>query len=58
MITDITKEKDDFIKVANSEQKWKSYTDSAPYAILVADKHGKIQEGNLEACRLFGYTET
>lgn len=58
LITDITKEKEEFFKVERSEEKWKSYSDSAPYAILVADKSGKILEANLETSRISGYTGT
>lgn len=40
-----------------SEARYRSYVDNAPYAVFVADQEGRYQEVNPAACRLTGYTE-
>ncbi len=40
-----------------SEEKWKSYVQSAPVGIFMASLEGRIQEANPAACRMLGYDE-
>ncbi len=41
----------------DSEARWHSYIEHAPYAIYLADETGHYLEANPEACRSTGYTE-
>ncbi len=45
------------ITLEESENKWRSYVESAPYGIFVADLSGRYLEVNPEACRITGYTQ-
>ena len=39
-----------------SESKWRSYVDGAPYGIFIADSKGRLVEANPAACALSGYS--
>ena len=41
-----------------SEARWRSYVENAPYGILIIDGKGNFQEFNPESCRLTGYSGT
>ena len=41
----------------NSESKWKSYVESAPYGIFIADTKGRFFEANPTFCLLSGYAK-
>jgi len=53
---DITQEKSDMERLVKNEEKWKSYIESAPCGVFIADRKGRYQEVNPEACRITGYT--
>ncbi len=45
------------ITLEESEDKWRSYVENAPYGIFVADLAGRYLEVNPEASRITGYTQ-
>ena len=45
------------IALKESEQKFKSYIQNAPYGIIVANEKGEYIEVNPVACKITGYTE-
>jgi diguanylate cyclase (GGDEF)-like protein/PAS domain S-box-containing protein/putative nucleotidyltransferase with HDIG domain len=57
LLTDVTKEKNEIVKSAENEKKWKRYTEAAPLGIVIVSSSGRILEVNQEACRLSGYEQ-
>lgn len=41
-----------------SEQRFRSYIENAPYGVFIVNEKGEYLEVNQEACRLTGYTES
>ena len=46
------------LALQESEARWRSYIDHAPYAIYLADHTGRYLQVNPTACRATGYSET
>jgi PAS domain S-box-containing protein len=55
--TDITARKQAEIALQESEARWRSYIDHAPYAVYLTDENGRYLQVNPEACRSTGYRE-
>ncbi len=55
---DITDRKQAENELRESESRWRSYLESAPYGIFLADENGKYQQVNPAACHITGYDET
>ncbi len=43
--------------LGDSEKKWRSYVESAPMGIFIADRTGRYLDLNPAACRMSGFTE-
>ncbi|MGA9567874.1 MAG: PAS domain S-box protein [Candidatus Korobacteraceae bacterium] len=54
-LNDVTERKRSEVAVEASENKFRSYVENAPFAVLVANPAGKIVESNLAAAEMFGY---
>jgi PAS domain S-box-containing protein len=54
---DITERKESEKALRDSERKFRSYLESAPYGIFILDEHGNYLEVNKTACKLTGYDE-
>jgi len=54
---DITERKAAEAALRSSERRWKSYIDTAPYGIFVADAKGHCLEANPAACRATGHSQ-
>ena len=54
---DITERKKSEKALIESEAKWKSYVQNAPYGVFIADKNGRYVEVNPTASRITGYSQ-
>jgi PAS domain S-box-containing protein len=57
VITDITERKQMEEALHKSEERVRSYIDTAPYGVFIADETGRYLEVNPAACRISGFTE-
>jgi PAS domain S-box-containing protein len=57
LLQDISKPKKLEQILINSEAKWRSYIENAPYGVFIANKEGKYKEVNPTAAVMSGYTE-
>jgi PAS domain S-box-containing protein len=55
--SDITERKQAEKKLQQSEEKFRSYIESAPNGVFVTDEKGRYIEVNKSACTMMGYTE-
>ncbi|MBD3367618.1 MAG: PAS domain S-box protein [Candidatus Eisenbacteria bacterium] len=53
----ITEQKTAIDALRESERRWRSYVESAPYGVFVVDESGRYIDVNPEACRMSGYSE-
>ena len=44
-------------RIGESEARYRSYVDNAPFGVFIADETGRYVEVNPEACRITGYSE-
>ena len=56
-VRDITERKRAEVALEESEAKFRSYIESAPLAILVADRQGRVMDFNPAALELLGYND-
>ena len=54
---DISEQKEAEIALKESESKFRSYLNNAPYGIFVTNEKGKYIEVNPKACKITGYSE-
>ncbi|TQD25100.1 PAS domain S-box protein [Methanolobus vulcani] len=54
---DITEQKESEKALRESESKFRTYVQSAPYAIFIMDEHGNYLEVNKTTCTITGYDE-
>lgn len=55
--TEITERVDAMEILKRSEEKFKMYTERAPFGIFITDEHGKFLEVNKKECEMSGYSE-